>query len=130
MNDIIEAIGNLLAVIHRDGGHYEAEHGILKACADAEQVVQRERLRTLHDLAISEYDAGGDICIRAAPQADGTIKWKVVNIGGSVLNTDGQWEYEPMPSSRTAEYLARCRYASAELALAELDKWSARRVEA
>ena len=44
MNDIIEAIGNLLAVIHRDGGHYAAERGILKACADAEQIVQRERL--------------------------------------------------------------------------------------
>lgn len=44
MNDIIEAIGNLLAVIHRDGGHYEAIHGIPKACADAEQIVQRERL--------------------------------------------------------------------------------------
>ena len=30
-------LGNLLAVIHRDGGHYESEHGTEKACADAMQ---------------------------------------------------------------------------------------------
>lgn len=32
-------LGNLLAVIHRDGGHYESEHGTEKACADAETAV-------------------------------------------------------------------------------------------
>lgn len=30
-------LGNLLAIIHRDGGHYESEHGTEKACADAMQ---------------------------------------------------------------------------------------------
>lgn len=30
---------NLLAVIHRDGGHYAAEHGIAKASKDAEAIV-------------------------------------------------------------------------------------------
>ena len=28
---------NLLAVIHRDGGHYSSIHGISKACKDAEK---------------------------------------------------------------------------------------------
>ena len=32
-------LGDLLAVIHRDGGHYQAEHGLERACADAEKVV-------------------------------------------------------------------------------------------
>ena len=32
-------LGNLLAVIHRDGGHYESEHGTEEACADAETAV-------------------------------------------------------------------------------------------
>ena len=32
-------LGSLLAVIHRDGGHYESEHGTEKACADAETAV-------------------------------------------------------------------------------------------
>ena len=34
---------NLLAVIHRDGGHYETEHGTARACADAEKIVIAER---------------------------------------------------------------------------------------
>jgi hypothetical protein len=32
---------NLLAVIHRDGGHYVAEYGLVKACQDAEAIVIR-----------------------------------------------------------------------------------------
>lgn len=35
------ALGNLLAVIHRDGGQYLAEHGVEKACADAEAEVAK-----------------------------------------------------------------------------------------
>lgn len=34
-----QALGNLLAVIHRDGGHYQAEHGSKKAAEDAETLV-------------------------------------------------------------------------------------------
>jgi chromosome segregation ATPase len=34
-----EALRNLLAVIHRDGGHYAAAHGDTKAAKDAEQIV-------------------------------------------------------------------------------------------
>lgn len=49
MNEIIEAIFNLLAIIRRDGGHYVAEHGILKACADAERIVTDER-RVLQEI--------------------------------------------------------------------------------
>jgi len=30
---------NLLAVIHRDGGHYTAEHGVQKSAEDAEKIV-------------------------------------------------------------------------------------------
>ena len=39
-----EAISNLLAVIHRDGGHYEAKHGLLKAIEDAEHIIVNERI--------------------------------------------------------------------------------------
>ena len=42
MADAYEAqarmLGGLLAVIHRDGGHYQAEHGTEKAVADAMRV--------------------------------------------------------------------------------------------
>ena len=33
---LFRKIGNLLAVIHRDGGHYQSEHGLDKAIADAQ----------------------------------------------------------------------------------------------
>lgn len=35
MNKIIDYVSELLAVIHKDGGHYEIEHGRDKACQDA-----------------------------------------------------------------------------------------------
>lgn len=40
--------------------------------------------------------------------------WWVVTNGGAVLNKDGQWEYEPLPSSRTDEFLARTRFTLSE----------------
>ena len=46
---IFNAMRDLLAVIHRDGGHYAAEHGILKACADAERIITDER-RALQEM--------------------------------------------------------------------------------
>jgi hypothetical protein len=36
-------LGDLLAVIHRDGGHYVEAHGWERACADAEARVLAER---------------------------------------------------------------------------------------
>lgn len=42
-------------------------------------------------------------------------KWAVVDNG--VLNKDLQWEYEPMPSSRTDEFIARTRFDSIDEAL-------------
>lgn len=34
-------LSSLLARIHRDGGHCEAEHGTEKACADADEIIAR-----------------------------------------------------------------------------------------
>jgi hypothetical protein len=40
-----------------------------------------------------------------------TAKWTVfAPIHNSVLNRGGEWEFEPMPSSRTDEFLARVRF--------------------
>jgi len=55
-DDQWEPVLGLLAIIHRDGGHYTGEHGIEKACEDAVEVVGllRERLdRAEYDLAES-----------------------------------------------------------------------------
>jgi hypothetical protein len=39
--DLERLLCDLLAVIHRDGGHYVAKHGLIKACADAEVIVAK-----------------------------------------------------------------------------------------
>lgn len=36
-------LGELLAVIHHDGGHYQAEHGAKKATADAIEIIHADR---------------------------------------------------------------------------------------
>lgn len=39
----------------------------------------------------------------------GLGSWAVLD-GSRCLNHDGGWEYEPLPSNRTDEFLARCRF--------------------
>lgn len=51
----------------------------------------------------------------------GNGKWAVSN-GCSVLATDGEWEYEPRPSNRDDDFLARTRFT--------LDEAKRRAVEA
>ena len=41
---------NLLAVIHGDGGHYVARHGLEKAVEDAKQVINR--LKQIEGMAL------------------------------------------------------------------------------
>jgi len=59
---------------------------------------------------------GGEIKIQRAGQINGPDLWKVAYFG-DVLNKKGQWEWEPMPSGRDDEFLARCRFASAQEAI-------------
>lgn len=40
--------------------------------------------------------------------------WKVLSGNGAVLGKDGDWEYEPIPSSRDEEFYARCRFDTYE----------------
>ena len=49
-----KATGELLAIIHRDGGHYQDEHGTVRALQDAVNVVIT--LRTELDHALSHKD--------------------------------------------------------------------------
>jgi hypothetical protein len=61
-------------------------------------------------------------------QEDGSIKWGIYEVGVSsrcCLTREGLWEYEPLPSSRDDEYLARARYDSLEDAEAAFLRWQA-----
>lgn len=44
----------------------------------------------------------------------GGSRWAITNGHGSGLvwcERDGEWEWEPLPSNRDGEFLARCRYS-------------------
>lgn len=58
----------------------------------------------------------GPETLEAAVQRDGSVLWAIRRMGGSCLNKKGEWEYEPMPSSRTAAFFKRCRWPTAEAA--------------
>lgn len=60
----------------------------------------------------------GDLCVERVEQRDGSFMWAVRNLMREVLNKDGQWEWEPMPSGRDKHFLDRCRFATAEGAIA------------
>lgn len=50
-------------------------------------------------------------------QRDGSQLW-VITRGGAVLSRLGDWEYEPIPSSRSDEFIARTRWPDLEIAAA------------
>lgn len=51
-------------------------------------------------------------------------RW-AVRRGGECLAADGEWEYEPLPSSRDDAFYSRCRFESLEAAVAVYDQQSA-----
>lgn len=59
-----------------------------------------------------ELDNGEELFITRTTQRDGSCLWKVYNDNEQMtLNRDLEWEFEPRPSSRTDEYLARNRFS-------------------
>ena len=62
---------------------------------------------------ISAYALPDGMTIEMASQRNGAVKWVVRNSVGC-LNRDGEFEYEPMPSSRDDDFLARCRFDTPE----------------
>lgn len=73
---------------------------------------------------ICAYELPGEVRIERATQRDGRHKW-AVRRAGSCLNRDSEFEYEPLPSSRDDEFLARCRFDSAESAYAAWESYEA-----
>jgi hypothetical protein len=45
LNLQMREVGSLLAVLHRDGGHYAAENGVVKACREGVRVINAVRYR-------------------------------------------------------------------------------------
>lgn len=62
-------------------------------------------------MPVLAYEAGNSTTIEACRQHDGSRLW-AVRCMGSVLSKDGDFEDEPLPSSRDADFLRRCRFAT------------------
>ena len=57
-----------------------------------------------------------DVRLESSKQRDGTDLW-AIRERGYCLNKNGEWEYEPLPSSRTKAFIKFCRWESADAAL-------------
>ena len=57
-----------------------------------------------------------DVRLECVQQIDGPDLW-AIREKGCCLNKQGEWEIEPIPSSRTSTFYKRCRWKSAEAAL-------------
>lgn len=57
-----------------------------------------------------------DVTAERRRQLNGTSRW-VIKERSLVLNRDGDWEYEPIPSSRDEEYKARTGWSTLNAAI-------------
>jgi len=55
VDDLQSKLHNLLAVIHRDGGHYTEKHGLEKSVQDAMQLSSERIAHSLNSVPIPEY---------------------------------------------------------------------------
>jgi hypothetical protein len=72
----------------------------------------------------NEHDREIVICRRIG--RGNVERWAIYQAEGMnfpCLNVDGEWEYEPMPSNRSEEFLAQCRFESLEVAVAHLEQY-------
>ncbi len=57
-----------------------------------------------------------DVIIRRVRQRDGAHLW-AIRSGACCLNKSGEWEDEPIPSSRDDAFISRCRFDTAAVAI-------------
>lgn len=69
LKEVQHELRELLAVIHRDGGHYRAEHGDVKATRDAVNVIHRLRREQDELRDRLQFDPGGSDKIDELEQA-------------------------------------------------------------
>lgn len=59
---------------------------------------------------------GNEILLESCVQRDGAVRW-AIRERGFCLSQDGQWVYEPLPSSRSETFLEECRFSTAARAV-------------
>ncbi len=71
---------------------------------------------------VQNHPFRSSITIQARIQRGYTMWVCTLGESGSVLNTDGQFEYEPLPSNRADDFIARTRFRSPAEALENLER--------
>lgn len=69
------------------------------------------------------YELPDEANLESVKQINGHDLW-AIRKNNNCLNKNGEWEYEPMPSSRTDDFMERCRYKSIEEAYSTWDSYS------
>ena len=95
---------------YQDAQWHAAIHNAYPALA-----AELRELRALVEMA-DEFVIDRDHRITVSNR--GRAHWAVVQDGILNLNKDGQWQWEPQPSSRDDEFLAACRFESLAEAMA------------
>jgi len=105
-----------------DGTTDESMHVCVPVSVIREIAAQFPARLTVCEFRVGEQTINySPVRITEMAQLDGPPKW-AVRRNGRCLNTDGKWEYEPMPSSRDDEFLARCRFSTVREALDALEQ--------
>lgn len=97
------------------GANTKRSRGGLKAMA-----TKLEDLKAVTYVLPSGRDDANPVTLERVGQLDGPDRW-AIRWSRYCLTRKGKWEYESMPSSRTKTFFARCRFATAEAALAAWD---------
>ena len=108
--EIDEIVENVRALAERTKPHSE-DSAAYEQAPDHDSELAETASST--KAAISAYAIDlpprDSVRIERAAQVDGPAKW-AVRLNGDCLNRAGAWEWEPMPSGRDDEFLARCRF--------------------
>lgn len=73
------------------------------------------RMATAFEVKLGEHEYF-PVMVEACHQREGSDLW-AIRQRGFCLNKQGEWEYEPLPSSRDEAFFARCRWADRDEAI-------------
>lgn len=69
---------------------------------------------TLPLAKVASYELPDNVTLEAVKGRQDVIRWALRDRIRNCLNKEGEWEYEPQPSSRDDDFYARCRWATKE----------------
>jgi len=127
LKDLQEKTMSLISHFNRDGDLVSNFEPCMKRVNEAiAAATQADEVKVIDGLVVDRYRFVvrpdiGDVFI----EDRGNEKW-VISLRGEVLNKQGEWEYEPLPSNRDDEFIERTRFDSPESCLEHLKRQKGR----